>query len=594
MMGAGAANAEIKTWDIGSPTATSVVATLNTEDSTFTISGTGAMEDYSYTMCGTSCYTTTAPWAQYYAQMTSVVIESGVTSIGECAFYYCSGLTSVIIGNSVTSISTSTFSNCTGLTAFAVDNANTAYSAMDGILFNNNKTMLLHYPASKSGTTYAIPNSVTSIGGRAFESCSGLTNVTIGNSVTSIGNYAFESSGLTSVTIPNNITSIRVGTFRHCSSLTSVTIPNSVTSIGGAAFDRCSSLTSVTIPNSVTSIGSLAFSNCSSLIGVQVGWDIPLNIDANVFNGYSDSCLLTVPAGLEVRYARTPVWSDFFAIEGKQSTYTVTFNSRDGSAVAPQIIAQGAKVVQPAAPTRTGYTFDGWFHDIACQIEWFFNSDLVTSNITLYAKWTDTQTISEMAALQAHVAALQLDSTAKQGQITSLETQLAALPDTVIQYQTDTVYVPQNVYIHDTIAPYVNISVSGASMFPSLFNIGNLEYIINKDLSSNQPTVINVIIGDKTYAITIPNAANGATAIVETKNLAPLQIYPNPVSDQITITSDQWNAGDKVEIYNVNGTKVLETSLSIVHYPLSINIAHLPAGIYIVRVGTKVAKVVKQ
>lgn len=82
-----------------------------------------------------------------------------------------------------------------------------------------------------------IPNSVTSIGERAFYDCSGLTSVTIPNSVTSIGRNAFYG----------------------CSGLTSVTIPNSVTSIGNEAFYWCSNLTPVTIPNSVTSIGSNAF-----------------------------------------------------------------------------------------------------------------------------------------------------------------------------------------------------------------------------------------------------------------------------------------------------------------------------------------------
>ena len=120
-------------------------------------------------------------------------------------------------------------------------------------------------------TSVTIPNSVTSIGDGAFSFCTGLTSVTIPNSVTSLGEMAFEScKGLTSVTIPNSVTSIGYATFCNCLSLTSVTIPNSVTSIGDEAFEKCSALTSVTIGNSVESIGRFAFRYCSGLTSVTI------------------------------------------------------------------------------------------------------------------------------------------------------------------------------------------------------------------------------------------------------------------------------------------------------------------------------------
>ena len=95
-------------------------------------------------------------------------------------------------------------------------------------------------------TSITIPNSVTSIGNGAFCDCSGLTNITIPNSVTSIGNYAFAGcDGLTSITIPNSVTSIGDYAFYWCFSLESITIPNSVTSIGNGAFQYCENLTDV-------------------------------------------------------------------------------------------------------------------------------------------------------------------------------------------------------------------------------------------------------------------------------------------------------------------------------------------------------------
>ena len=196
------------------------------------------------------------------SSLTSVTIGNSVTSIGEKAFDDCTGLTSVTIGNAVTSIGYA-FNGCSGLTEINVDENNTAYSSIDGVLFNKSQTELILYPRRKQGT-YTIPNSVTYIGRYAFSGCSGLTSVTIPNSVTSIGSYAFSGcSGLTSVTIPNSVTYIGSEAFSGCRGLTSVTIPNSVTNIGSEAFSGCSGLTSIDIPNSVMYIGSEAFSGCN-------------------------------------------------------------------------------------------------------------------------------------------------------------------------------------------------------------------------------------------------------------------------------------------------------------------------------------------
>jgi hypothetical protein len=155
------------------------------------------------------------------------------------------------------------------ITAINVDPANTTYSSVDGVLYNKNKTTLLAYPGKKQGA-FTIPNSVTSIGSSAFRDCTRLASITIPNSVTRIQRSAFEGcTSLTSVTIPNSITTIEGSTFTGCTSLTSITIPNSVTSLSG--FDGCTSLTSITIPNSVTSIGGSAFRGCINLASVTIG-----------------------------------------------------------------------------------------------------------------------------------------------------------------------------------------------------------------------------------------------------------------------------------------------------------------------------------
>ena len=202
--------------------------------------------------------------------LTSITIPDSVTSIGS-AFGGCAGLTSITIPDSVTSIGYAAFRGCTRLASVNVASGNNYYSSNNGVLFDKKKTKLIRYPEGKSQTSYAIPNSVTSIGDEAFWRCDGLTSITIPNSVTSIGRDAFyHCIGLTSITIPNSVTSIGESAFESCTCLTSIIIPNSVTSIGMAAFRKCLSLTSITVPDSVTSIGYGAFAYCTGLTSITI------------------------------------------------------------------------------------------------------------------------------------------------------------------------------------------------------------------------------------------------------------------------------------------------------------------------------------
>ena len=214
--------------------------------------------------------------------LTSITIANRVTSIGYQAFEDCTGLTSVTIGNSVTSIGYETFKGCTGLTSITIPNSVTeiglsAFSGCTGltsITIPNSVTEIgwFAFSGCTGLTSITIPNSVTEIGSSAFEGCTGLTSITIPNSVTEIENSAFSGcTGLTSITIPNSVTEIENSAFSGCTGLTSITIPNSVTSIEYGAFEGCTGLTSITIPNSVTSIGDWAFSGCTGLTSVTIG-----------------------------------------------------------------------------------------------------------------------------------------------------------------------------------------------------------------------------------------------------------------------------------------------------------------------------------
>ena len=215
--------------------------------------------------------------------LTEVTLPNGLIHIGYRAFR-CIGLREITIPSSVTSIEGMSFF-CESLTTIHVESGNPAYCSIDGILFNKDKTKLLHYPAGKRENTYTIPDGVTDIEKGAFSYCYyALTQVTLPNSVTNIGDEAFSDCyALTQVTIGNGVTSIGDGAFSSCSKLTQVNIPNSVTSIGDGAFSGCSALTQVTIPDGVTSIGERAFYGCRALAQVTIGKSVT-NIGNQAFS----------------------------------------------------------------------------------------------------------------------------------------------------------------------------------------------------------------------------------------------------------------------------------------------------------------------
>ena len=217
-----------------------------TDDGMLTISGTGDMPDLF----------NLPPWVLYGPSIKKAVINSGVTSIGDSAFYYCNNLTSVTIGNSVTSIGNSAFYGCSNLTNVTIGNSVTSIGNSAFYGCSNLASM-------------TIPDSVTSIGGGAFQLCGSLTDITIPDGVKSIGDLAFANcSNLTNVMLPDSVRSIGSMAFDLCTKLKSVAIPDGVVSIEDGTFTWCSGLTNVTIPKSVVNIGRSSFNMCDSLTDV--------------------------------------------------------------------------------------------------------------------------------------------------------------------------------------------------------------------------------------------------------------------------------------------------------------------------------------
>ena len=253
----------------------SITWELNAATKALVISGTGAMFDFS---------TTNMPWFPVRANITSITIEPGVTTIGNSSFYGCSSMASVSLPEGLTTLGSSAFQNCTGLVSVSLPEGlttigNSSFYGCTGLVSVN------------------IPAGVTTLGSSVFQNCTGLVSVNIPDGVTSIGSSAFANcAALTDINIPAGVTEISGNAFRGCSGLTSIVIPAGVTSIGSNAFYGCTGLTSIDIPAGVTSIGNGAFEGCSSLAVAN----IPANVTSIGTWAFSGTSLTTVslPAGV--------------------------------------------------------------------------------------------------------------------------------------------------------------------------------------------------------------------------------------------------------------------------------------------------------
>ena len=256
------------------------------ENGILTISGTGEMDSFAQLSDdGYSNYGLT-PWEDYKQEITAVVIESGVTSVGDFAFDGCGNLQSVSLPGTMKVIGNCAFSNCPALTEAVIP---------DGVV-----TIGISAFYQDTGLmTVTIPDSVVSIGGNAFGGCSSLTAVTIPGSVANIGDQAFNDCiGLTELVLSYGIVSIGEDAFAGCTSLTAVMIPESVTEIGVNAFLSCWALKEVVIPSSVTTINKQVFADCGALAKVTIG-DGVTAIGESAFDFGESLTSIVIPASVE-------------------------------------------------------------------------------------------------------------------------------------------------------------------------------------------------------------------------------------------------------------------------------------------------------
>ena len=318
-----------------------------------------------------------------------------VTGLGEYSFAanpydghqgnpLCSKIRSVTIPQSVTSIGKRAFDGCSALTTLSLGEK---IKTIGNYAFEN--------CTSLTGVT--IPQSVTSIGYYAFEGCTNLNPLTIKGPITSMGNYAFAGSTyLTSLTLCDDIQTIGNFAFVGSTSLKTVTLPKNLTSIGEYAFADCSELKSITIPEKVKTINSKTFADCSSLEYIILPAGLTTFFDDSLENCRPE-CVIYSNKDKDAAHDQFGATLAGHKLLGLcHVTFDAKGGSLNGSAEVP--VYETEKITDTKAndlkatdldainaPTRTGYKFTGWYTEDGKRF--YVKDTAITDDITLHAGW---------------------------------------------------------------------------------------------------------------------------------------------------------------------------------------------------------------
>ena len=216
------------------------------KDGTLYIKGTGAMQDYNWNYNETTKIVTTgAPWHDSHsASVKKLVVEDGITSIGNDAFSDCESLASAELAEGITSIGDGAFTGC--------------------------------YDLEKIN----IPNSVTSIGYDAFDSCWTLPSLELPSGLSKLESSAVSFTAFKELTVPHGVKVVDSYLATYNDNLTTVTLEEGVEEIWHRAFWGCEKLNNITIPRSVKKIEGEAFLECTSLKSVTISKNCNVASDA--------------------------------------------------------------------------------------------------------------------------------------------------------------------------------------------------------------------------------------------------------------------------------------------------------------------------
>ena len=349
-------------------TPNTVTATLSRnsdgeETYTLTITGDGPMANYDgYKTSSNNSY---APWYEKIQNITQLIVEDGVTTLGDDILYY-------------------------GYYDYSNDESHSFYSDLREVELPEGLSYIgaRAFCDSPNLTKVKIPSTVTKIKDGAFWGCTGLTKIELPPQLEEVGYSSFYGcSGLTEITIPSSVKTIRSGAFEKCYNLESVTLSEGIGEIGTEAF-RSTNLKSLNIPKSVKKLGRDIVDGCQHLayITIEAPSQLEETFEGNegVFHPDGNTNVYCEPK-LERLLRHFNEYAGFIT--------TVDVTLVDGDKITPKKIAYGANIaaLDKDKPTKQGYTFTGWYTDEDCKTR-YPNEQLFTNinGITLYAGWAGT------------------------------------------------------------------------------------------------------------------------------------------------------------------------------------------------------------
>jgi hypothetical protein len=455
------------------------------------------------------------------------------------------------------------------------------------------------YVYRESINSIVIHEGVTSTGAYAFEYCINLTSVTLPNSLTTIGLYAFQyCEKITSINIPNNLLYIGGGAFQCCTELTSIAIPNSViqvympfvnnckkliaidvesennsyisengvlfdknktkliccpsgkigeyvipesvTTIGTGAFCTCRNLTSITIPKNVVSIESfMTFFLCEALTSITNLNPVPVNINSDMFVGTSISdCTLKVPMSSVTVYQNANVWQEF-NIVGICSV-NISVNNEEYGTVTGGGIYEENETATVMATANDGYKFANWTKN---------GVEVSTENPYSFTVTEDVELVANFEGYFVNISVNNEEYGAATG-----GGEYKANADATVTATAFTGY------------KFVNWTKNGV------------------EVSTENPY---------TFTVTedVELVANFEEEVgIENIEMATVKIYPNPTTGILRIENGELKIEDIAisdifgKIQKIENWKTEST----------IDISHLPAGVYFVKISTEVGEVTRK